>query len=81
MRLDASLEDVRRMFQTLSNSFPALEAVSFRGLASGLTRGDFIHFPVVSDNPFVDESQGTKFEYASNHPRGWSRNLYVAYSV
>ena len=80
MRVDADLKDVKRMLQTLSTSFPALESVSFGGLMLGVqTRTDFIHFLMVSDNPCVDESQGTKFEFASNTARG-SRNHYVAYS-
>ena len=63
----------------LSN-FPALEAISFCGVGFAVTRGDFIHSPVVSENPYVDEALGRKFEFASEHVRGWSRNFYVAYS-
>lgn len=43
-------------------------------------RDYFIHFPVVSENAFVDESRGTKFGFAFNTTRGWPRNYYMAYS-
>ncbi|ODM15140.1 hypothetical protein SI65_09379 [Aspergillus cristatus] len=80
MRMYANVQDIKRMFQTLS-SFPALESVSFDNFTLGVVRRDyFIHFPVVTENPFVDESQGTKFEFASNNTRGWPRVFRVAYS-
>lgn len=80
MRINADLKDIKQMFQTLSTSFPALESVSFGGLMLGVqTRTDFIHFPIVSENPCIDELQGTKFKFTSSTARG-SRNHYVAYS-
>lgn len=76
----ANVQDIKRMFQTLS-SFPALESVSFDDFTLGVVRRDyFIHFPVVIGNPFVDELQGAKFEFASNNTRGWPRVFRVAYS-
>lgn len=79
VRIDGDLEAVKQMFRSLGTSFPALDTVSFHGLLLGVrNRTDSIHFPIVSENPWVDKSEGRKFEYASIS-RGL-RNHYVAYS-
>lgn len=81
MPLKKDLKEIKQMLRTLSTQFPVLESVSFNAFSLGLpAQRELIHFPVVPENPFVDESQGTKLEFASDGSRVWSRNFHIAYS-
>lgn len=78
MQIDANVEEMKHILWTLS-TFPKLESVSFGNFRLGAAwRYCFIHFPVVNENPFVNELQGTKFELETNDTRGWSRVFRVA---
>ena len=60
MRMYANVGDVKQMLRTLSDSFPAFVSDSFDSFTLGVIRRDyFINSPVVAENPFVDELQGT----------------------
>lgn len=60
-----------------SSGFSALEEINLFNLRDG-KKG--LHFPGVSENPVVDEEQGTEFTYFSMKKRGGRRNLGVCYS-
>lgn len=69
MRMYANVKDS-------STSFPALQTVSFDSFTLAVAQRDsFIYFPVVIKDPFVDELQGTKLEFAMNNVHGWPRVL------
>lgn len=64
IRVDAKTEDIKQMFSTLS-TFRELESVEFDNIRLGVRwRHHFINFPAIAENPFVDESQGNKFDFS-----------------
>jgi len=71
---------IKHMLWTLS-TFRKFESVPFDNFKLGAAwRYCFIHLPVFIENLFVDELQGTKFEFEANDTRGWPRVFRVAYS-
>lgn len=59
------------------SEFSALEEINIFHLRDG-DKG--LHFPGVSENPIVDEEQGTEFTHFSVKKRGGRRNIGVCYS-
>ena len=79
MRVDGDCEGIRKLFSTLS-TFPELESFVFNNVKLGVYwRHHFINFPVLAENPFVDESRGHKFDLSVDS-RGRVRVWHVAYS-
>ncbi|EYE90053.1 F-box protein [Aspergillus ruber CBS 135680] len=61
----------------LQHEFSALEEINIFNLRDGLK---LVHFPAVSENPIIDEAQGTKFTFVSTKKRGEMRNIGISYS-
>ncbi|ODM17673.1 hypothetical protein SI65_06461 [Aspergillus cristatus] len=61
----------------LQHEFPTLEEIEIFHLRDGRK---LVHFQGVSENPIIDEAQGTKFTFISLRKRGEMRNIRLSYS-
>lgn len=80
LRIISSKEDLKQIFQVLGTVFPALQAIHIGPLWSGPAMRDYVHFPGVSQNPVVDEMQGTRLDFMLNRFKGSDRVSSVNYS-
>lgn len=82
LRTDASVDDLKLFFQTLSRGFPSLEEIDFWPWWSGTGIYDpqIVHYPGVPENFMMDETEKARVKVVSRTWKRARRNRFVGYS-